>query len=105
MVKVLVYLPRLQVQGWVNFVIDTGADATTLHLTDSRNLFTNYDQLTSRRPARGVGQVSSSYAVEQAALVFRDTDGEFALEALDLLYIGLHGASSPTAPSLLGRDI
>jgi predicted aspartyl protease len=54
-VNAQVSIPSQQVSGEVRFLIDTGADATTLSPADSQRLGVDTRQLPQGIPTRGVG--------------------------------------------------
>ena len=97
--------PRLGVAGAVQFYLDTGADFTTLHLIDRRDLGIAPNQLSPQRfLVSGVGGLIQ-YAKELASVRFYDRDADawryFSL-MLDV-YIGEEQEEG--IPSLLGLDV
>ena len=102
-----VHLARLQARVDVDFLLDTGADFTSIHLDDrlffdARSVRTGAG-LTPAAAVSGIGGVPLSYAVEAAEYVL---EGESGL--LPPLRGRAHIALEPAArgvPSLLGRDI
>ena len=87
----------------VFFLIDTGADNTCIHATDSLSLSIDPTKLTNITDMGGVGG-TAKYGRDVAGLTFLDTNGKTVLEVLEL-HIGVLGQSPDGAPSLLGRDI
>lgn len=103
MVGAVVVLPRLNVQFWVNFLIDTGAGCTCLHLGDTGTQGIDYAALTGLEDMGGIG--SARYAREAGGLIFLDANSQSVLEPLPRIMIGMPRRSPDAAPSLLGRDI
>ena len=97
-------IPRLQVWGNVSFIVDTGADSTTLALGDGIRMDIDYARLSlSDKPARGIGG-SVPISHESAVVVFQDTRGD--LISYDIVLGILHTTDESLAlPSLLGRDL
>ena len=97
--------PRLSVHTNVSFLIDTGADQTTLMPADGARMDLNYKLLQpSREHMTGIGGTVDNGCIEKAVVVFRGLE--------DLLYCyDLEVAIMPQdeyladVPSLLGRDI
>ena len=52
-------LPRLNVQGEVSFLMDTGADSSVLMPGDAGRLSVPFDQLRGSRECEGVGGASA----------------------------------------------
>lgn len=106
-VEARVHLPRLGLSGTVDFLLDTGADATTLHPDDIFKSQIDLSMLSQDRiTVRGVGG-EMHYVSEEAVIYIEDNDAG-----------GWHGFSiemhiTPQddhitvedLPSVLGRDI
>jgi len=75
-VQAFLFIPRLNSSGTVIFMIDTGADNTTLSLIDIERLNINYRRLrpSSLIPVAGLGGDQRCYQ-EEAAIIFRDDNG------------------------------
>jgi len=109
-VQAALVLPRLGLQGLINFLIDTGADNTTLSLIDVERMNLDYRRLRrdSQTPVEGIGGEQYFYQ-EEAVLILRDENGEiytFPIHA----HIPKRGGGSQAnrqrkLPSVLGRDI
>lgn len=105
-VTAFIYFPRLDINHWVRFLIDTGADRTCLHFRDVNRL--NIDQRRLRRntliPAQGIGGILTYYQ-EPAWLMFAENTGERIFCELDIR-IPQYTAEPVMQgiPSLLGRD-
>ena len=96
-------LPRLNLQGDVGFLVDTGADFSVLHPTDGVDLGINFSALGGRSEGMGVGG-SVPYFSEHALLVFAERRA--GLHVYDLSpRIGPPAEAAMTLPSLLGRDV
>ena len=102
-----VYLPRLGVGDRVDFLLDTGADATTLHPRDADKLGVRADMLgPAIVSARGIGG-QMQYTPEYALVSFYDgTVGDWRDFRIQV-YIASPDSEYEAAnlPSLLGRDI
>lgn len=96
-------LPRLQVQGDISFIVDTGADRTVLMPVDALRLGVDYTKLTGGKPTVGVGGIAKMFQ-ESGAAVFLEGS-----RTLHLYFIEVRIASfTPEIadiPSLLGRDV
>ena len=97
-----VIIPRLNINGIVRFLLDTGADRTCLHPRDARRARMPFNQLGNRRTSRGIGG-SSSYFSETTILAFVDKP-QMRFYELELLIAEPH-ESNEELPSLLGRDV
>ena len=109
-VRAQVRLPRLQVAAEFPLVVDTGADTTTIHWPDRRNLRT----LSGRRLAAdaafrervettGIAGARVQYGLEDAVLVFRSEDGA-RVRTIVRVQVELVPPVVGVA-SLLGRDV
>ena len=106
----LVRLPRLGVAAYMDLLVDTGADFTSIHWTDRERL---HDVGGSPLPANatflgagsasGISGSSVAYGVETADIYFLTEDKEVLVEVVDVR-IALDDASAEV-PSLLGRDV
>lgn len=109
-VRAIVYLPRLEVGAIVDFLIDTGADRTTIHwgqrvsLSDPDGAGLPDDQVFDRtETAMGIEGIPAEYGVETALYVFRDETGT------NVPFNGEVRISvdpqTDGVPALLGRDL
>ena len=95
---------RLDVQGWVEFLIDSGATSVSLHIADARRMGIQQDLLdaSSLRNSFGIGGTHRYYS-ELGTLSF-DVESAVIQYSLDIR-IAEDGPSAPMRlPSLLGRD-
>lgn len=97
-------LPRFGVRGPVSFLIDTGADTTTLSPEVIQRLAVDYGLFTEVQTASGIGGTEDLFA-EAARVFFLDPDRneiigydiQVSILPLSPQYLGY--------PSLLGRDV
>ena len=110
LVRTRLVIPRLGVVGHVNFLVDTGATATSLHPDDGQRIHCPFDELRDLSSFAGVGG-SHSYYREPAVVVLYDSDGARTFDIiLSISRPQLPSASEPRPivnrlPSLLGRDV
>ena len=97
-VECRVIIPRLQVDERVRFLLDTGADNTSLHPLAARRARIPFSQLGNRANSRGIGGMSS-YFREPALLVF-DDDAQSRIYSVELR-IAEPNESNLGLPSLL----
>ncbi len=98
-----VYIPRLAVNGVIQFIMDTGADNTTLMPADSIALSVDFDALSDTRGSRGIGGTIDLFEV-QSHVAFRDHTGTVYSYRIDMLIYPSNG-DDQSMPSLLGRDV
>jgi len=103
----VVLIPRLGKVRLTEFLVDTGADSTTLHPLDARQMGIRFHQHFAGVPMGatwGIGG-SSGYWEETAEVQFLHDD----LTNWDTLTLPIHIAQptrdNSTFPSLLGRDV
>lgn len=109
-IRVLVLLPRLGVSAYMNLLVDTGADFTSIHWTDrerlcdtARNALPPNTDFQRKGVASGISGTSIQYGIEEARIFFVAENSHVQAEAVDVR-IALSNASAGV-PSLLGRDI
>lgn len=109
-IRARVLLPGLGVAGVISFLVDTGADTTTIHWRDRDLLVTRDGQsLPPDAPfhdlarALGIAAVPVEYGREDAVLSFTTEDG--TMFATDVRVNIELAPSSIEVPSLLGRDV
>ena len=101
-------LPRFGVTRHIDFLVDTGADATCIHPRDSRPAGIPFDLLRGGITSQGIGG-QATYFRELAVLEFVDAEARKIHSCEVTVNIAKPGtrASDPinTIYSLLGRDI
>jgi len=109
-VQAAVFMQRLQVQGLVNFLIDSGADNTTLSLLDVERMNLDCRKINRKSliPVEGIAGAQTFYS-EQAIIMFRDDNSNTYAFSIDI-HIPKRGDKGKinqqrNLPSLLGRDI
>ena len=106
MIDAHVKIPSLNPSGFVQFLIDTGADCTTITQGDGKRLRINYAALTKEDHCMGYGGASVNFLCDgtvsfaEIGVIEYEFDVELRISkpepgTSDLLLI----------PSLLGRDI
>lgn len=95
-------LPQWNIQGDVQFLVDTGADSTIIHPYDGLRLRVPFAELESEILSVGIGG-RHPYCPENAVLLFEDDSRlrEYHCEVL----IGRPSGHSDRLPSLLGRPL
>ena len=101
-VKARVHLPGLGIFGDVDFLVDTGTDATILHPTDASDLYCPFDELSSPSVSTSAGG-PHTYYVETAVISLYD--GETRNDFRVNLHIGKPHPVTNGLDSLLGRDV
>ena len=94
----------LGVQGWVEFLVDSGATSVSLHFADARRIGIRQDLLdtSSLRNSFGIGGTHRYYS-ESGSLSF-DVESSVIQCNLDIRTAEDGPAASTRLPSLLGRD-
>ena len=96
-------LPRLNIQGDISFLMDTGADTSMVMPGDAKRLGLPFDMLQGDRECGGIGGTIHHF-VERGIIVF--TDPQVMLYAYDLeVSIMPDDPDMEEVPSLLGRDV
>lgn len=96
-------LPRLNIQGNISFLMDTGADCSMVMPSDAKRLAIPFKMLEGDRECSGIGGTIHSFA-ERAILVF--TDPQVMLYGYDLeIDIMPDDPGMEEVTSLLGRDV
>ena len=105
-IDAFIHLPRLDLEGIVIFLIDTGADRTSLHPRDVTYLRINYEALDSATltHSSGIGG-QLGYHAEQAVIRFKDESGFWQPLRAEILICqeGLDDQVAPL-PSVLCGD-
>ena len=98
------FIPRFRVRSNVSFLVDTGADSTTLLPSDALKLGLNYgDLVRNPNPTIGIGGRSHNF-LEEAVIAFTAT-GTAAFYYRIQLEIVEYDDDLMMLPSLLGRDV
>ena len=97
-------LPGLGIEGNISFLIDTGADVTTIMPDDSQKLRVDFHSLTNPDIATGIGGNATTFEEDAHLTFFEANTNKLSLYATPVQFIT---PSSYTAgiPSLLGRDV
>lgn len=116
-IAAILIIPRLNIKGSINFLVDTGADATSLHLRDAIKLIgmSGISLLSGEGSATGIGG-SAKYFKEPTEIVFYHDDNTFEGFQFDLCVARpikswwkprqrKLRALQLRIPSVLGRDI
>ena len=102
MYRAVLFCPRIHVNGYIDFLVDTGADVTTLHPRDAIVMSVPYELFYPGSPIFGIGGVESTYE-ERAVIVF--DDGQYMRFYALHLSIAQPKPENLALPSLLGQDI
>ncbi len=97
-----VYMPRFSIGGRVEFLVDTGADVTTLHPDDGRSLNCPFDELENPVRVDGIGG-EQTYYDEPIEILFRGTEGSYGF--IVTISVGKPSEEANDLESLLGVDI
>ena len=109
-VQAALFLPRLNLYGLVSFMIDTGADNTTLSLIDVERMNISYRRL-KRKSLIGVEGIAGeqSFYQEEAVIILRDDDAQTYMFPINIHVPqrrkGNQAHQQRRLPSLLGRDV
>lgn len=102
-VQGLLFIPSWNKRSPIDFLVDTGADVTTLNPGDGRRMGSDYGSLAYTEPRIGVGSHHNA-AVERAIVVFASEDGTLPVYLIRLS-ITPYSLEMEPLPSLLGTDI
>ena len=97
-----VWLPRLNVLAWVDFLVDTGATVTSLSPNDTRSLRIPISELFNPVRQQGISGARTYY--RESALVMFPDGAEWRRFDIDL-YVATPDEGADYLPSLLGRDV
>jgi hypothetical protein len=105
-ITALVTIPRLRKERPVEFLIDTGADATTLHPIDTRLMGIRPLNFVGipRALMYGVGG-NAQYWEEMAELRFLHDDGDYWDVVTLPIHVAVPTRANSAIESLLGRDV
>lgn len=109
-VQAYLILPRLDIEALINFLIDSGADETTLSLIDVERMSISYRRLrrSSMISVDGIAGEQTFYQ-EEAVIMMRDEEGKTYVFPINV-DIPRKGTATQidqqrSLPSLLGRDV
>lgn len=95
-------LPRANIQGEVEFLVDTGADSIIIHPSDGLKLGLPFGELHGEIVSVGIGG-DHPYFVEDGVILFKD-DARLREYRSEIL-IGKPSNNLNRLPSLLGRSL
>lgn len=112
-VKAFISIETLKIEGYIKFLLDTGASTTAILDRDRELLGVSINGL-EKAPTRigGIGGLVDTYIARDAKIIFKALEGEH-VEILDVLVLK-HDFSRLSdeeikrmlaIPSLLGRDV
>jgi hypothetical protein len=105
----VVRIPRLNLVGAVEFLVDTGASTTTIFPSDSERLRIDYRRAFTRKPDSALQGVVGSIAcwLEPAQLIFQDTENQRKIRVVPIPELELVEPTDGVLlwPSILGRDV
>ena len=103
----VVQVNELGIECVVDFLVDTGADATCMHYPDVAVAEVDQDRLKEVGVSREFGGVGgdAKYRQVSADITFEDTDRRSRTYAIELLVADTSQETMGERPSLLGRDI
>lgn len=99
----LLAIMSLNKMAYIDFLVDTGADATTLNPGDGRRMGIDYHKLSYTDPTFGVGSLHRDAALG-ALVVFQSQEGTYPGYRIRLS-ITPYDVTLEPLPSLLGTDI
>lgn len=112
-VRAIISIKKLNVEGYIKLLVDTGASSTAILDKDRSLLGIDLEKI-ERAPVKigGIGGLVDTYFARKAELIFKTQNSEYT-ETLDVLVLkhDLGIVPSETAerilavPSLLGRDV
>lgn len=95
--------PNLKLDGYIDFLVDTGADDTTIHPRDAIMMGVNHKNLTLSPVERyGIGGTTTPYE-EDAIIIFED--GQYLQVYTISVVVPKPQKYNMRFPSLLGQDI
>ena len=103
----VVQINELGIECVVDFLLDTGADATCMHYPDVAVAEVDQDRLKEIGALREFGGVGGDAKYRQASadITFEDTDRRSRTYAIEMLVADVSQETMGERPSLLGRDI
>ena len=103
----VVQINEMGIECVVDFLVDTGADATCMHYPDVAVAGIDQDRLKEVGVLREFGGIGgdAKYRQVSADITFEDTDRRSRTYAIELLVADTSQETMGERPSLLGRDI
>ena len=96
------FIPRLRVEGYIDFLVDTGADFTAIHPRDGQRIDIPYSKLRKKSDVSGIGG-DHEYYHEPGMLLF--DDGSLLRVYILEIAIAKPSKEIETLPSLIGRPL
>jgi len=97
-------LPRFNVRASISFLVDTGADMTSLYPLDGARMGLDYSKLDPNKAITITGATGTNTDyLEDAVAVFLDFSGRLCMYAIQIVVSTVSGGS--TTPTLLGRNV
>ena len=97
-------IQRLAVDGFVQFLVDTGSDSTALHPMDGQRLQCRFDLLGDPYDVTGIGGGGEYYPEGGTTIILAGVEMPYLFENLTI-DIAKPGGESDDLPSLLGNDL
>ena len=101
-------IPLLGVNGGVNFLLDTGADRTTMHPADGERLRCRFDKLEDPDVVNGVGGTQECYSADAIVTLFGNEADYHYIITIDIVKPSPDPKRNrilQRLPSLLGNDL
>lgn len=98
------FIPRLDLDSEIDFLLDTGADATCLHPGDLRRIGIESDFVPVGNVIEPSGIGGRGRYFEETAVLFFEDSSTVRLYAVNL-YVAEPNENMEHLPSVLGRDI
>ena len=100
-------IPRLEIDDLVDFLVDTGADVTTLHSADAQRVGCRFDRLENRYDVAGIGGLQDYYQ-ETASVILPGAGQLYRVSGLEIDVAKPDAAPRSIThylPSLIGNDL
>ena len=98
------FIPRLNVDSEIDFLLDTGADATCLHPVDLERIGIEADFVPAGSVIEPSGIGGRGRYFEETAVLFFEDETALRLYAINL-YVAEPDEDLEHLPSVLGRDV
>lgn len=100
-----VFIPSLNLDGNVSFLVDTGADNTVLSFMDAIKLGVDFTKLTDRSVSYGIGGRSEDFLVPARVLFLERDKAIYEYRITLAIPVPIYDPDLESIPSLLGRDV